>query len=167
LNPAATSNDEITSIDIDTIGVRYWLNGRFGVDAGVGFFQLAPDAITPTVWGVAPLIGVPIAIAQWQYLTAYLKPQVSGFYVRFADETNRFQLALATLGGAEIHMGFIHLPALSLSFEAGAEFAFFGGRTPDVTGDARTGPYSGYGVRMVAPPSLDGLFSNVALRIYF
>lgn len=166
-NPAATSNDIVTSINVQAIGIRYWLNGRFGVDAGLGFFDLAPDATNPTVWGVAPIIGVPVAISQWQYLTAYVKPQVSGFYVRFAEQKNRFQLALAALAGAEIHLGFLHVPALSLAFEAGGEFSFFGGRTPEIEDDRRSGPYTGYGLRPIAPPTLDGLFSNVALRIYF
>ncbi len=147
---------------VDTIGIRYWRNHRWAVDAGVGVVVLAPDAEVPAWWGLAGLLGFPFAVAQWPHMTAYVKPQVSGYFMRLQERTHRFAVAGAALAGAELHLGWLHLPAVSLAAEGGFEVAFTGGRNP-----APGGSFTGNYVRVVRPATLETLVSNIALRIYF
>jgi hypothetical protein len=131
------------------IGVRYWLNRRMGIDAGLGFAWVSgsntteledaddveADAGTPS----ALLLhgGLPLSLAAASHYSFQIVPEFNlGFSGREGEdaagatiEQSGFLLSVGARAGAEIHFGFMDLPQLSLQGSIGAFFDYVSGTT--------------------------------------
>ncbi len=131
------------------VGVRYWLNRRMGIDAGLGVAwvggsnttevedadDVEVDAGTPS----ALLLhgGLPLSLAAASHYSFQIVPEFNlGFSGREGQdedgnnlEESGFLLNLGARAGAEIHFGFMDLPQLSLQGSIGAFLAYVSGTT--------------------------------------
>jgi hypothetical protein len=127
------------SVSAPALGLRYWFNQRFGIDAGVGlYFTGGSTSAANTSFAhqgkFAMLIhgGVPIAISNFQHLSFELIPEINlGFASSGVKSTSTanpppdaalsgFRFDLGARAGAELFFGFIGVPQLSLEGSVGA-----------------------------------------------
>lgn len=143
--PLGPTGDEVSA---PTIGVRYWFNRDIGIDAALGFTTSSgsvtvsregqPDNVTdkPSRTGFLLHAGVPFAFHTEEHYTFLLIPELNlGFAsgsVKSTDpntpdtDLSGFRLDVGARAGAEIHFGFIGVPALALEGSVGL---FFGTRS--------------------------------------
>ncbi len=127
------------SLSVPTIGVRYWLSERAGIDAGVGF-SLATGSISATTqaadkqtaWGVAAHLGLPLSLASGKHISIQLTPEVNFGYASStvdpavqkdpppAAELGGTRLDVGARFGGEVHFGFMDIPELALEGSVGA-----------------------------------------------
>jgi len=119
-------------------GVRYWLNDRMGIDAGIGLaFTSGSTKNTngnqttttddPSQLGLALHGGVPLALAHYKHYKFLIVPEAnialahSNEKVAGANDIshNGFHFDIGARVGAEIHFGFMGVPQLSLQASLG------------------------------------------------
>jgi hypothetical protein len=137
-----------STVSAPVVGVRYWLNGRFGIDGGIGLGlaggsdQSVAGGTTTTVsktssTGFALHGGLPIALAEGKHYAFLAIPE---FTVGFTSATytpvstamggpggsnqdlSGFLLDIGARVGAEIYFGFIGLPQLALQATLGLSY---------------------------------------------
>lgn len=179
----STSN----TVSAPAIGVRYWLDRDLGIDVALGFgmesgsstasTQGQPDVTTDKPSSTAFLIhaGLPIALHTEKHYSFLIIPEAN---VGFASGTVKsgtpggpdtdlsgFRLDLGARAGAEVHFGFIGIPALALEGSVGLFFTTQNGKTetgPSATKDSSTH----IGTTSFNSP-WDFFRSSVAARYYF
>lgn len=168
------------------IGIRYWLNGLLGLDAGLGLAltggsveEEAPGEETDldSFTGFIFHAGVPLALASADHFTFQIVPEANigiGSAEQDDGDTthNGFHLDIGARAGAEIHFGFIKIPQLSLQGSVGLQFALDSGSTdqeptgpgapPDTISRSRTALQTTVGAN---PWNI--FTSNVAALYYF
>jgi hypothetical protein len=137
-----------STVSAPVVGVRYWLNGRIGIDGGIGLGlaggsdQTVAGGTSTTVnkvssTGFALHGGVPIALAEGKHYAFLAIPE---FTVGFTTATytptptaaggpggsnqdlSGFLLDLGARVGAEIYFGFIGIPQLALQATLGLSY---------------------------------------------
>jgi hypothetical protein len=123
---ALAANNDVAA---PTIGLRYWLSDRLGIEAAVGLnvSSSSSGSIDTSRLGFALHGGVPLALAHSAHFVFELVPQLglgvaSGSYKApgtvpgSTTKTDLSGLAIEAGGkvGAEVHFGFMGLPQLSL-----------------------------------------------------
>lgn len=138
------------------IGIRYWLNGMLGIDAGIGLSLVggstevdAPpadpvDADRESFTGFVFHGGVPLALASTDHFTFEIIPEANIGFTSAAEDPNGdgdgdishngLHLDIGARAGAEIHFGFIKIPQLSLQASVGLRFDYDSGKSTDSTG---------------------------------
>jgi hypothetical protein len=131
-----------STVSAPVIGVRYWLNERFGIDGGIGIGfaggsdQAVAGGTTTTVnktgtTGFAFHGGVPISLAEGKHFAFLAIPEFTvGFttatYTPGAGASNQdlsgFLLDVGARVGAEIFFGFIGVPQLALEATLGLSY---------------------------------------------
>jgi hypothetical protein len=125
------------------VGVRYWISGLLGLDAGIGlaliggsYEETSPDvdADLDSFTGFIFHAGVPLALASAQHFTFQIVPEANvGIGSADADDGdtshNGFHFDIGARAGAEIHFGFMDIPQLSLQGSIGLQFAVDNGST--------------------------------------
>jgi hypothetical protein len=138
--------------DAPIVGVRYWINGFLGLDAGLGLAliggsidETAPDNSVDldSFTGFAFHAGVPLALASADHFTFEIVPEAnigfgSGDQADGDITHSGFHLDIGARAGAEIHFGFMKIPQLSLQGSIGLQFAMDSGSTE--TDPAGAGP---------------------------
>ena len=139
--PANAAPAGRTTVSTPVIGIRYWLNPRIGIDAGLGIVVTSESAeaqngnVNTSVDGPAlngGLLhgGLPIALNTGKHYTFQLVPELN---VGVASRTEKFsgtnappdlkhtgfRLDAGARVGAEIHFGFIGVPELALQASVG------------------------------------------------
>lgn len=122
------------------IGVRYWVSSRVGVDAGFGFStglgtqkaknasgsSSSKDALMPD--GFALHVGAPVALATGNHYVFELLPELNVGHAAVSIPNDSLGSKVVHSGihldagfraGAEIHLGFIGVPELSLMGSVG------------------------------------------------
>lgn len=136
------------SLDLHTIGIRYWLNGTLGIEGGLSFGIRTASSTTTTVQGSttrnvnsdAPnalgfglRVALPIQLAESKHISIQLSPYFQLNYARSAlqwadmpatnDVTNSsmnfFSLELGATAQAELQFGFLGAPQLGLIAQFG------------------------------------------------
>ena len=112
-------------VTVGAFGARYWtsrnlaLNGALALAAGGG--SVGSESLD-TYLGVGPVVGVSVLLANWRHLAVLASPQLAFVWFRPAgggtSGTVMFDLQAAF--EAELHFGFIGVPALSIGLLAGA-----------------------------------------------
>jgi hypothetical protein len=143
--PGNASGTPSETIPAPTVGVRYWLGEKFGLDIGIGFGFAggSSEAVGGTATqsidqasktAFAGHFGVPLVFAHQKHYKFLLVPELN---VGFASSTlqaptapgaptapeislSGFHLDVGARIGAEIHFGFIGVPQLSLQATVGA-----------------------------------------------
>jgi hypothetical protein len=112
------------SVTVGAFGARYWSsrnlawNGALALAAGGGSNG---SATLDTYLGVGPVLGVSVLLANWRHLSVLASPQLSFLWFRPAggDTSSTVMFDLQAALEAEIHFGFIGVPALSVGVLAG------------------------------------------------
>ncbi|HSC87368.1 MAG TPA: hypothetical protein VLC09_08875 [Polyangiaceae bacterium] len=140
LNPDMSTN----TVLLPTIGARYWLSERLGVEAGVGLWHQSGDDNqssqaagfdTPTLWAYALHVGVPFVFFHDKHYKFLVQPEAN--FVASTGRTNddpntagdqglssaSWGLDLGARAGAEVHFGFIGIPMLSLQGSVGLAYS--------------------------------------------
>jgi hypothetical protein len=118
--------------------MRYWLNGKIGIDAGLGMGISSSSSSTdngvttttlsaPSPVGFALHGGLPIALHHAKHYSFLIIPEVTfGFATATQTATGMQDLSLNGVlfqlgcrAGAEIHFGFIGVPELALQATVG------------------------------------------------
>jgi hypothetical protein len=131
------------TVNAPVVGIRYWFQNHFGLDAGIGFGYLtasqtttnngtATAASAPSSWGFALHAGLPIALAYSKHFTFEAVPEITlGFAggslssasvgpgSATSESVTGFLLDAGARVGAEIHFGFIGIPQLALEGSIG------------------------------------------------
>lgn len=103
--------------DAPVIGLRYWLDPRMGIDAGLGLrFSGGSDPVPS--YNIAILhFGVPLALAGSRHFSFQVVPEANLGYgtAKVGGATTKdFHLDLGARAGAEVQFGFIGIPELAL-----------------------------------------------------
>ena len=119
-----------STVSAPVVGVRYWLNSRFGIDAGLGL-GLAGGSDQAVAGGTSTTVsktsstgfafhgGVPIALAEGKHYAFLAIPE---FTVGPNQDLSGFLFDLGARGGAEIYFGFIGIPQLALQATVGLSY---------------------------------------------
>jgi len=137
-----------STVSAPVVGVRYWLNSRFGIDAGLGL-GLAGGSDQAVAGGTSTTVsktsstgfafhgGVPIALAEGKHYAFLAIPEFTvGFttasYTPAAaaaggtggpnQDLSGFLFDLGARVGAEIYFGFIGIPQLALQATVGLSY---------------------------------------------
>jgi len=171
--------DVVCPIELNAIGVRRWLHERYAFSAALALAAGGGETPGPdlgswdTHFGVGPVIGAHFLLAQSKHLAISAVPQVEFLaFLPSGSGSKTYMFNLRALVEAEIHLGFIGLPQLSLGTSAGLLFNYTTKTEPDVeqadsAGGATGAPFSAWDVGMTGPTSLHGLVNDVFLRFYF
>lgn len=113
------------TVAVGAVGARYWtsrnlaLNGALALASGGGS---TGSASLDTYLGVGPVAGVSVLLGNWRHLSVLASPELAFIWFRPAGShtasTVTFDLQAAV--EAELHFGFIGVPALSIGLLAGA-----------------------------------------------
>lgn len=136
------------SLDLHTIGIRYWLNGGIGIEGGLSFgIRTASSTLTrvqgstttnvnsdaPNALGFGLRFALPIQLAEAKHISIQLSPYFQLNYARSAlqwadmpttnDVTNSsmnyFSLEVGATAQAELQFGFLGAPQLGLIAQFG------------------------------------------------
>lgn len=134
------------SLDLQTVGVRYWLNGTLGLEGGLSLgIRSASSSATivsgstttntssdqPNAFGFGLRVGLPIQVAESKHISIQFAPYLQLSYARSAlqwadsppDVTNTslnfFRLELGATAQAELQFGFLGAPQLGLIAQFG------------------------------------------------
>ncbi|MDO9018516.1 MAG: hypothetical protein Q8S73_28190 [Deltaproteobacteria bacterium] len=170
------------SRSIHTVGMRYWLNGSLGIEAGLGIgFSSGSTTVTsqtggmqtqtqsdqPNFFGIGLQVGLPIMVAEAKHLAIHVDPYLffrygtSGITTGSGDSTrdnslNAIQFGLGANAVAELQFGFLGLPQLGLQAQFGFGLSYANESTTSVqlrNNDTETGSQSGFGIGTTIGPN--------------
>jgi hypothetical protein len=153
-----TSACEVT---MGALAVRSWRTRNFAINGGVAFAAGGGRDGTQsrdTYFGAGPIAGVTLLLGNWRHLAVSASPELAYVWFRPGGAgagPNVHMLALRAALEAEVHLGFVGVPALSVGLLAGMGFQYQG------AGDARS-----WSVGVLGGNSLWGALSNVFVRYY-
>jgi hypothetical protein len=130
--------DGDNTVSTPTLGGRYWLQERMGIEAGLGFGYESSGSETsngtttvetdgPSVFGIALHGGVPFVFAAAGHFAFQVIPELNlGFATGGQGDVDvsGFLLELGARAGAEIHFGFIDIPQLALQATIGLHLRY-------------------------------------------
>jgi hypothetical protein len=154
--PTALANS-VTSVT--DVGIRYWWNERFALDAGVG---LAIKSYSPPVGGSSTGVGfgfaggVPIALGIYKHITTFFEPGLDFYIIKANSGAETLYIGDVTGSlGFELQLGYVEASRLSLTLRIGAGVNIFADGGTTVTFATGGGN------------SIEGLFSSaLALTFY-
>jgi hypothetical protein len=138
-----------STVQAPVIGARYWINRRFGIDAGIGlgFAGGSTETVTTGAAGTDTTVNktgtngfafhaaVPISLAEGRhyaflvipgttigFTTATFKPVAAGGVTPPDQDLSGFLFDIGARVGAEIYFGFIGIPQLALQATVGLSF---------------------------------------------
>jgi hypothetical protein len=159
--PAGGTGTPPCEVTMGALAARYWWTRNLALDAGavfaVGGGRAAMQSFDTHV-GLGPIVGLTLMLGSWRHLAISASPQLA--YVWFrpggtgggADVT---MLALRAALEAEVHLGFIGVPALSIGLLAGMGFQY------ESAGDTRL-----WSIGVLGGDSIWGALSNLFVRYY-
>lgn len=174
------------TVTAPAVGVRYWINSGVGIDAALGFSMSSGadtgfangqgDSVADHPSTVAFLLhgGLPLALFSEKHYTLLLTPEVNlGFasgrkrYVAGGADTDLsgYRVDVGARLGAEIHFGFIGLPALAVEGSFGL-FLTTQGAKEDTGGDGQRYSTTYVGTSAFNSP-WDIFTGGVTARYYF
>jgi hypothetical protein len=175
------------NLSTPVVGIRYWMNGLLGIDAGLGLLIAGQGQKTtagtgaaqvtnpqPSTFGLLLHGGVPLALKSTGHFTFELIPEMNIGFSSWSvngggiDLTGSgFHFDLGGRAGAEIHFGFIGIPQLSLLGTIGVLFSTDALSNENKTSGAKTSStLTSFGTTVQNSP-WDIFTSNVAAFYYF
>jgi hypothetical protein len=117
------------TVTVGALGARYWtsrnlaLDGALALAAGGGS---TGSASLDTYLGVGPVVGVSLLLANWRHLAVLASPELAFLWFRPAggDTSSTVMFDLQAAVEAELHFGFIGVPALSIGILAGGSVQY-------------------------------------------
>jgi hypothetical protein len=147
-------------VDMGALEVRYWTSRNLALDVGAALaLGGGRDHGTSldTYFGVGPIVGLTLLVANWRHLAVGASPQAS--FVWFGPgggSSNAMRLVdLRAAMEAELHFGFVGVPALSVGLLAGLGFRY------ESAPEVRV-----WSVGVTGASSVWGALSNLFVRYY-
>src|SRR5262249_13140203 len=143
-------------VTMGAIGARYWWTRNLALNGGVAFaVGGGRDGMTTreTHLGVGPIVGLSLLVGNWKHLAISASPELAYVYFRPGGEgagPNVHVVALRAALEAEVHFGFVGVPALSIGLLAGMGFQYQG------AGDTRS-----WSIGVLGGDSIWGALSNL------
>lgn len=159
--PAAGAGTPACEVTMGALAVRYWWTRNLAVNGGVAFaVGGGRDGGTSrdTYLGVGPLVGLSLLLGNWRHLAVSASPELAYVWFRPGGDgagANVNMIAIRAALEAEVHLGFVGVPALSIGLLAGMGFQFQG------AGDTRA-----WSVGVLGGDSIWGALSNLFVRYY-
>jgi len=159
--PATGAGTAACEVTMGALAARYWWTRNLALNAGVAFGVGGGRDGTDsrdTYFGVGPLAGLTLLLGNWRHLAVSASPELAYVWFRpggTGGGANMNVLALRAALEAEVHFGFIGVPALSVGLLAGMGLQYQG------AGDTRA-----WSVGVLGGDSIWGALSNVFVRYY-
>jgi hypothetical protein len=154
---AATAACNVT---MGALAVRYWAtrnlawNGGLALAAGGGREGMVA---LDTHFGIGPLLGLTLLLGNWRHLAVGASPEIGIIWFRPGDGVTRNTtiVNLRAALEAELHFGFVGVPALSVGLLAGLNLQY------ESAADARL-----WSIGVIGAGSIWGTLSNLFVRYY-
>jgi hypothetical protein len=162
--PTAVSTASATGacppVTVSELAGRRWVGRNVALDAGLAFALgggSEAGRLLDTYFGLGPTVGASILLANWRHVAIAAGPALTVVIFKGAGSASTTYVAdlLGSLE-AELHLGFIGAPALSLGIRSGLAFRL------EHAVDATV-----WSVGVGGATTVRSLFEDVALRYYF
>lgn len=158
MGAAGTAACEVT---MGAVAVRYWWTRNLALNAGaaIGAGGGRNDSRSlDTYLGIGPIVGMSLLLGNWKHLSVAASPELALVWFKpsvGSDSGSTTILALQAAVEAEIHLGFVGVPALSIGLLAGLGFQY-----ESVAGTRL------WSVGVLGGDSVWGALSNLFVRYY-
>jgi hypothetical protein len=155
---AGTAACEVT---MGALAARYWWTRNLAFSAGAAFaVGGGRDGMQSrdTYFGVGPIVGLALLLGNWRHLAVSASPELAYVWFRPGGDGaggNTNVVALRAALEAEVHLGFVGVPALSIGLLAGMGLQY------QSQGDTRV-----WSVGVLGGDSIWGALSNLFIRYY-
>jgi len=171
------------SLDAPTIGIRYWLDERMAIEAGLGIGFRSGSATTkngnmsvevndPSLFGLALHAALPLVFATSEHFAFEVIPELNFGFVSGSQDLGMDKVDLSgvllQIGarvGAEIQFGFIGIPQLALQGTVGLHMTYEGRSASVGTVETSTSAFA-FGTTLQNAP-WDIFRTSVAAIYYF
>ncbi len=125
----ATDMSTPCSVTLGALGARYWMTRNLAWNAALAFGSGGGSSGTQgldTYLGAGPIIGLTLLLGNWRHLAIGASPELAMVWFRpggSGSGTTKLVQMRAALE-AELHFGFVGVPALSLGLIAGADLQY-------------------------------------------
>jgi len=117
-------------LSMGVVGARYWWTRDFAWNAGLAF--AAGGGRTGTValdtyYGFGPIAGLSMLLGNWRHLAISASPELAFVWFRPGAPDAGGRTTMFSVRGAleaELHFGFVGVPALSIGLLAGMRFQY-------------------------------------------
>jgi hypothetical protein len=158
------------TVNLNAIGVRRWMHEKYAWNAALVFATgggSSMDASWDTYLGIGPSVGANFLLGQWKHMAVSALPQLDFvFFMPSSSGSKQFLVNVNALVEAEIQLGFIGLPGVSVGAAAGLVGTYMYAGESDRQGDER-GSESMWSVGLRGPDTLWGLVETAFIRFYF
>jgi hypothetical protein len=159
--PTAGAGTPACQVTMGALAARIWWTRNLAFNAGLAFgVGGGSDAMQSldTHVGIGPLLGLSLLLGNWRHLAISASPQLAYVWFRPGGTgagPNTTMLALQAALEAEVHLGFVGVPALSVGVLAGMGLQY------ESAGDTRV-----WSVGVLGGDSVWGVLSNLFVRYY-
>jgi hypothetical protein len=157
--PAAST--AACAVTMGALSLRYWTTRNLAWNAGLAFAvgggREGSQALD-TYLGGGPVLGLTLLLGNWRHLAVGASPEVAVVWFRPGPSGtigSTTMIALRAALEAELHLGFLGVPALSIGIVSGLAFQFESGS------DTRV-----WSVGVIGAESAWGVLSNLFIRYY-
>jgi hypothetical protein len=132
------------TVTLGALGARYWMTRNFAWNAYLAFGAGGGSAGAQgldTYLGVGPIVGLTLLLANWRHLAIGASPEVGVVWFRpggTGSGSTKIVEVRAALE-AELHFGFVGVPALSIGLQAGAQLQYEGNSSAHLWSVGMTG----------------------------
>ena len=158
MGAAGTAACEVT---MGAIAVRYWWTRNLALNAGaaIGAGGGRNDTRSlDTYLGIGPIVGMSLLLGNWKHLSVAASPELALVWFKpsvGSGGSSTTVLALQAALEAEVHLGFVGVPAISIGLLAGLGFQY-----ESVAGTRL------WSVGVMGGDSVWGALSNLFVRYY-
>lgn len=161
-------------VRINALGVRRWFTPDLAFGAGLAFGMgggrsrvMGAKQSWDTYFGVGPALASTLVLQDWRHVTVGLTPQAEAIVFRPSGSGGTTYLFnLRALVEAEVHLGILGLPSLSIALATGLEASLLtASKDRRVSTEGDTALKWSAGVRV--PASLWDLLGHAQFRYYF
>jgi len=159
--PTSGADTSACEVAMGTLAVRYWWTRNLAFNGGVAFaVGGGRDAMQSldTHIGIGPIVGISLLIANWRHLAISATPELAYIWFRPGGTgagANTKMIAFQGALEAEVHLGFVGVPALSVGLLAGMGLQY------ESAGDT-----SVWAIGVLGGDSVWGALSNLFVRYY-
>jgi hypothetical protein len=166
--------EQVCPVSFNAVGVRRWQSDGFAWNAGLALGtgggssrRNGNSESWDTYAGVGAVGGTSFLLARWQHVAVSVGPQLEALFF-FPSEDGSKSLLVRLRGQleAEVHLGFIGLPSLSVALTNGLEGSYFYA-SKDERAPVEGATISKWSAGMGAPTSLWDLVTQAQVRYYF
>jgi hypothetical protein len=148
------------TVDMGAISVRHWSTRNLAWNGGLAFALGGGKQGTTaldTYYGLGPIVGMTLLLGTWRHLAIGASPEASFIYFKPSggDSPSTKLISFRAQLEAELHFGFVDVPALSVGITSGLLFQY----------ESAPGA-STWSVSVGEARSVWGTLSNIFIRYY-